>query len=102
MFTITDRVENHAGTPVTLSPYALVYRSNLPNTQHFWVVHEGFIGVLGGTLKDPTYADLAKNNEKQQFDSTGGWLGITDKYWMAAAIPPQSEQISATYTNIRR
>ena len=72
-------------------------RQNIPNTTHYWVVHEGFLGVLGGTLKDPTYADLAKNNEVQTFDSQGGWLGITDKYWMAAAIPPQSDQFTATY-----
>jgi len=97
MFTVIDSADNHSSVPVTLYPYGLVNRQNLPNTTHYWVVHEGFIGVLGGTLKDPTYADLAKNNEVQSFDSRGGWLGITDKYWMAAVIPPQSEQFSATY-----
>jgi YidC/Oxa1 family membrane protein insertase len=97
MFTVIDSVENHGSAPVTLFPYGLVNRQNVPNTTHYWVVHEGFLGVLGGTLKDPTYADLAKNNEVQTFDSQGGWLGITDKYWMAAAIPPQSDQFTATY-----
>jgi YidC/Oxa1 family membrane protein insertase len=97
MFTVTDAVANHGTSPVTLYPYGLVNRQNLPNTTHYWVVHEGFVGVLGGILKDPTYADLAKNNDLQTFNSTGGWLGITDKYWMAAAIPPQNDQFSATY-----
>ena len=97
MFTVIDSVENHGSAPVTLFPYGLVNRQNLPNATHYWVVHEGFLGVLGGTLKDPTYADLAKNNEVQTFDSQGGWLGITDKYWMAAAIPPQSDEFTATY-----
>src|ERR1051326_75174 len=97
MFTIVDSVDNHTAQPVTLYPYGLVSRHNLPPAPHYWVVHEGFIGVLGGTLKDPTYDDLGKNNDTQRFDSQGGWLGITDKYWMAAAIPPQSEQLTATY-----
>jgi YidC/Oxa1 family membrane protein insertase len=97
MFTIADTVENHGANPVTLSPYGFVYRSNLPKTTYYWVVHEGFIGILGGTLKDPTYANLGDKNEKQTFDSQGGWLGITDKYWMAAVVPPQSEQITANY-----
>jgi YidC/Oxa1 family membrane protein insertase len=97
MFTVTDSVDNRGSAPVTLYPYGLVSRHNVPNTTHYWVVHEGFIGVLGGTLKDPTYADLAKNNDTQKFDSKGGWLGITDKYWMAAVIPPQSADFSATY-----
>ena len=64
---------------------------------YYWVVHEGFIGVFNGTLDDPTYSELGDDNETQQFQSTGGWLGITDKYWMAAVIPPQSEQFNATY-----
>lgn len=97
MFTVIDSVDNHGTSPVTLYPYGLVNRQNLPNTTHYWVVHEGFVGVLGGILKDPTYADLAKNNDVQTFDSTGGWLGITDKYWMAAVAPPQNAQFSATY-----
>src|SRR5258706_4915230 len=97
MFTVIDSVDNHGADAVTLYPYGLVSRHNLPVATHYWVVHEGFIGVLGGTLKDPTYDDLGKNNDTQRFESTGGWLGITDKYWMAAAIPPQSEDFTATY-----
>ncbi len=97
MFTVIDSVDNHGADAVTLYPYGLVSRHNLPVATHYWVVHEGFIGVLGGTLKDPTYDDLGKNNDTQRFESTGGWLGITDKYWMAAAIPPQSEEFTATY-----
>ena len=97
MFTVTDSVDNHSAQPVTMYPYGLVSRHNLPPEQRYWVVHEGFIGVLGGTLKDPTYDDLGKTNETQRFDSMGGWVGITDKYWMAAVAPPQSEQLTATY-----
>src|SRR5882672_9839805 len=54
MFTIVDSVDNHGTDAVTLYPYGLVSRHNIPVTTHYWVVHEGFIGVLGGTLKDPT------------------------------------------------
>ena len=97
MFTIADSVHNGGAAPVTLFPYGLVNRSNLPNATHYWVVHEGFVGVFNNTAEYVTYADLAKNNETRHFDSQGGWLGITDKYWMAAAAPPQSEQYSATF-----
>src|SRR5207237_8379242 len=79
MFTITATVDNHGADAVTLFPYGLVSRRNLPVAQHYWVVHEGFIGVLGGTLKDPTYDELGKNNDTQRFESQGGWLGITDR-----------------------
>ena len=97
MFTVSDTVTNNSASPVTLSPYGLVMRRNVPPTTYYWVVHEGFIGVFNGTLDDPTYADLADGNQTRQFQSTGGWLGITDKYWMAAVIPPQSEAFNGTY-----
>ena len=29
--------------------------------------------------------------------STGGWLGFTDKYWMATLIPDQNEPINANF-----
>ncbi len=32
MFTVTDAVDNHGSSPVTLFPYGLVNRHNLPNT----------------------------------------------------------------------
>src|SRR5262249_53326760 len=86
MFTITDSVENKSSAPAVLYPYGLVSRHNVPNTTRYWVVHEGFVGVGDNTLKDASYKDLDKNNDTQHFDSTGGWVGITDKYWMAAVI----------------
>jgi YidC/Oxa1 family membrane protein insertase len=97
MFTIADTVDNHGMQPVSLAPYAMVLRANPPGTTKFWVLHEGFVGVFNGTLNDPTYDTLAKDNQIQSFESTGGWAGITDKYWMAAVIPPQSDKFTATY-----
>jgi YidC/Oxa1 family membrane protein insertase len=71
----------------------------VPTTQHFWVLHEGFVGVADGSLKDPSYDDFKdEGTAPKTFSSTGGWLGITDKYWMAAAIPPQNDQFAASYS----
>jgi YidC/Oxa1 family membrane protein insertase len=98
MFTVTDSVTNESKTKATLYPYAYVARDGVPQTQHFWVLHEGFVGVGDGSLKDPSYDDFKDQNAPPQtFTSTGGWLGITDKYWMAAVIPPQTEAMDAGY-----
>jgi len=97
MFTIIDSVDNHGAQPVKLAPYALVLRSNPPASTRFWVLHEGFVGTAG-VLRDRTnFADLAKDNGMEQYQGTGGWWGITDRYWMATAIPPQSEEFAGTY-----
>ncbi|HRD29866.1 MAG TPA: membrane protein insertase YidC, partial [Caulobacter sp.] len=31
------------------------------------------------------------------YSSDGGWLGLTDKYWLAALVPAQSERITGQY-----
>ncbi len=45
-------------------------------------------------LQLSSYGSWKKKGEVD-WASKGGWLGITDKYWMTAFIPPQSERIDA-------
>ena len=97
MFTVADSVANKSGQAQTLYPYAYVARDGVPDTQHYWVLHEGFVGVAGDTLNDPSYTDFKPDTPPTNFSATGGWLGITDKYWMAAVIPPQNKAFDGTY-----
>ena len=54
-------------------------------------LHQGFVGVANGSETDANYSDFKDQARRRKtFSSTGGWVGITDKYWMAAIIPPQN------------
>jgi YidC/Oxa1 family membrane protein insertase len=97
MFTVGDAVTNKSGKPVLLYPYGYVARDGLPDSKHYWALHEGFVGAADGALKDATYDDLKEGKPPVTFHSTGGWVGITDKYWMAAAIPPQNRSFDGSY-----
>jgi YidC/Oxa1 family membrane protein insertase len=97
MFTVKDSVANHTGAAVTLYPYAYVARVGVPTEQHFWALHEGFVGIANGSLTDPNYTDFKDGTPPKTFQSTGGWAGITDKYWMAAVIPPQNVQFNGNF-----
>jgi YidC/Oxa1 family membrane protein insertase len=97
MFTVSDTVANRGRSAAVLYPYAVVSRSNIPPGTHYMALHEGFIGIANGSLKDSNYGDLKPEAPQQTFHSTGGWLGITDKYWMAAVIPPQSDAFDGGY-----
>ena len=98
MFTVTDTVADQGAGKVVLYPYALVVRDGVPQHQTFAMLHEGFIGAADGNLKDAKYDDFKKDDtQPQTFSSTGGWLGITDKYWMAAVLPPQKEPFNGTF-----
>ncbi len=96
LFTITQRVEGTLPQPVTVTPYNLVSRHGTPEVSMFWILHEGPIGVFNGTLKEVDYSDLQEDGS-ERVSSTGGWIGITDKYWLAAVIPDQQERIAARF-----
>jgi YidC/Oxa1 family membrane protein insertase len=102
LLTVTDTVENRSGAEVSLYPYALISRHGLPHTQGFYILHEGPIGVMGEQgLKELHYADLIKDGGSKTFKDTGGWIGITDKYWAAALIPDQTVAYTASFRGIK-
>jgi YidC/Oxa1 family membrane protein insertase len=98
MFTVTDKVVNDGGAPITLYPYGYVARQGVPSAQHTWILHEGFVGVANGSEVDAKYSDFKDaGTPPKAFSSVGGWVGITDKYWMAAVVPPQGESFDGAY-----
>jgi YidC/Oxa1 family membrane protein insertase len=97
MFKITDEVENKTSSNVTLTPYARLYRFGKPKTTGYAVLHEGLIGVPGdaGLIEIPYATALKEPGPKSYEAKTGGWIGITDKYWASALIPDQSAPFAA-------
>lgn len=97
LFTIRDEVENKGGAAVTFFPYARIYRYGTPKIEGFFIQHEGLIGWLGEDgLQEHTYSDVQDEDGSQRFsDVTGGWIGITDKYWASALVPDQSIKYTA-------
>jgi YidC/Oxa1 family membrane protein insertase len=91
MFTITQRVENGTNQSMTLHPYGLVLRRGTPEVTGFYILHEGLLGVFNGVLQEVDYDDLQEQKTIQN-NSTGGWIGITDKYWLTALVPDQKQQ----------
>lgn len=98
MFTVTQRVENTGAAAVTLHPYSLIARAGTPPTAGFYILHEGPLGVFDRTLKEMKYSDL-QDDGTVKVDSTGGWIGITDKYWLAALVPDQKERVAARFSH---
>ena len=101
MFTVTDTVANLGTQAITIAPYGRVQRHGVPSDAgHSPIVHEGAIGTFGQSGRYSTdsykYKDWLKKPRIEE-TSTGGWLGITDKYWLSALIPPQAEQVQTEF-----
>lgn len=97
MFTVTQGLENNSGNPVTLHPYGLTSRHGMPEVTGFYILHEGLLGVFDETLQEVDYDDMQETNSVQNA-TTGGWLGITDKYWLVALVPDQKTPVTTRFT----
>ena len=96
MFTVYDEVENKTEQTITLYPYGLVARIDTPDVLGFFILHEGPLGVFDETLKEVDYDDL-QETPTETVTSTGGWIGFTDKYWLAVLAHEQDKNVEATF-----
>lgn len=92
MFTVTQSVINATDENLQIAPYGFIRRKGQPKTDGLYILHEGAIGVFNGTLEEKSYSDL--QDESFETATTGGWMGITDKFWMTTLIPDQNVTLS--------
>ncbi|MES1157431.1 MAG: membrane protein insertase YidC [Alphaproteobacteria bacterium] len=106
MFTVTDEVRNTSRTAHDIRPFGAIRRNGLPpgllNAPN---VHQGFVGAFGehNNLVQLNYRDAQKfandrrngkvpdSQRAKDGNGQGGWLGITDHYWLVAIAPDQHE-----------
>jgi len=105
MFSVQQRVRNAGQQPVSLYPWSRIRRDYTPPTLGYYILHEGLLGVLGGTLKEQKYSAVKSGGEKTggvslENSGTGGWAGITDKYWLVALVPDQDVPATAAFRYI--
>ena len=105
MFTVQQRVRNTAATAVSVYPWSRIRRDYTPETAGYYILHEGLLGVLGGTLKEVKYSAAKSDGEKNNglaltATGDGGWAGFTDKYWLTALIPDQTSPQIASFRHL--
>lgn len=97
LFTVTQSVRNPGATPALMAPYGLISRRGTPPTEGFFILHEGPLGVFDGALEEESYENVREENFVA--DSVGGWLGITDKYWLTAIVPEQDRPFTGRFVS---
>ena len=105
LITVEQKVTNVSNKDISLTQYGRINRTGTPKTSGFYILHEGPIAVLNERLIEIDYDDIIEEGSKSII-SKGGWVGITDKYWLAALIPDQRSRIEggfkAVLKNIER
>lgn len=102
LFTVTQSLENSSEAAFSAAPYGILARHGRPDTQNFFVLHEGAVGMTDGKLLELKYKDIAKldavgyEGPAQVVDvEENGWIGFTDKYWMTTLAPAPGESFNA-------
>ena len=106
MLTARQAVVNRAAEAIQVLPWARVRRERTPQVAGFFILHEGFVGVLDGRLHEWTYSDARSEAQKRrgpafETESAGGWAGFTDKYWLTSLMPEdQATRLRTAYRHV--
>lgn len=96
LFTVRQTVANGGGAAVPVAAYGLVSRVGVSKDPDSWTIHTGPMSVNNGAAHyNPNFKDVDK--EPTRFTTTGGWLGFTDKYWLAALVPDQGRAFDGQF-----
>jgi YidC/Oxa1 family membrane protein insertase len=96
LFTIKQKVINSTDKKYDFYSYGQIIRNKIPeDLMNFFILHEGPIATLDDELIEEDYDDI----QDKKFSKTAqkGWLGISDKYFIASIIPPESEEFKTTF-----
>lgn len=99
LFTVSQTARNVSDAPHTVTPFGVVIQRGIPEgAGKYQILHEGPIAVVENSLFERKY----KKAQTAVVEAQGakGWVGITNKYWLAAAIPPQGETFTVKMRNI--
>ena len=95
LFDIKQTIENKSDKTYNFYPYGQIIRNIAPEITNFYILHEGLIGVFDDQLVEEDYDDIEE--KKYSINADTGWLGITDKYWIASLIPENGKSFRSDF-----
>jgi YidC/Oxa1 family membrane protein insertase len=99
MFGVSQSVKNNSASEISIASYGRINRV-LNNAQKpVYILHEGPIGVFSDVLHESSYKDIVEEKRREFTSEKGGWLGITDKYWLSSILPDKSLKYSASFNH---
>ena len=97
LITLSDKLTNASDSERTITRKGVARQHELPeDLTNFFVIQEGPISIVDNKYHEWKYKKLAKKGNWSE-TGEGGWVGLTDKYWLSAAIAPQGQTITASY-----
>lgn len=101
LITLADKVKNTSSTEITLNRMGLARQHGIPEGDGdardvSFILHQGAIAIVDDAQTQLKYKKF-EDERDMQTTGVGGWAGLTDKYWLSAAIAPQGDIITAKF-----
>jgi YidC/Oxa1 family membrane protein insertase len=101
LFTYYDKIDNQSSNVISYNQFGLSNKTIKKMEPSLFILHEGPIGVFNEQLEEIKYKKILKKNKKE-FTSYGGWAGISDKYWLTAIVPNESELFEYRFNGYKK
>ncbi len=95
LFTVNQTIINNSEKTYNFYPYGQIIRNEIPEITNFFILHEGPLGVFNSELVEKDYDDIQE--KPYSINADKGWLGITDKYWIASLIPQENRKFRSDF-----
>jgi YidC/Oxa1 family membrane protein insertase len=99
LFSIEQKVINHSKNPIQLASWGRINRIYNSKEKPVYILHEGGIGEFNNLVNEVSYKDLIEENKKEFDAKNGGWLGITDKYWLSSILVDKKLEYKAEFSH---
>jgi YidC/Oxa1 family membrane protein insertase len=98
LVTAEQRFTNNGAAAAKVATYGLISRNGKSPDPDTWNIHVGPMGVFNDEIVNVNYDEVeeAKDGELE-YKTKGGWLGVTEKYWLAALIPASDGSITGKF-----
>lgn len=103
LITAKQTITNTGTAPVAVRSGTYIDRTGKPTDPHeqdSWTIHVGPTGYLDGKSNFTNYGELEEAPSNTVSYTSAGWLGFTDKYWLAAVVPAKGEKVSAAFNSL--
>ncbi|MFN3287806.1 MAG: membrane protein insertase YidC [Sphingomonadaceae bacterium] len=98
LFDVTHRIINRGNQAAVARPFGLVTRVGESPDPDFFAAHVGPVAVFANSLNQPNWSDVTDAaGQGLRYAATGGWLGFSDKYWLAALLADPEASVEASF-----
>jgi len=101
LITLADKITNISSSEISLVRRGQARQHGIPKNDGdardiSFILHQGAVAIVDNEKVQLKYKNFEKEREVSH-SGMGGWSGLTDKYWLSAAVAPQGKNVSVKF-----